>query len=115
MEDGELSQVGNTKETIYLDNTYEKERHYVYKICTRNIDGLLTSSIAIPVFAADLIPGSIPVMTEDGEYNYDFTALNGFNPVGLATMDINQKRSKIVVSLQTETGQVNKKTKAGIY
>lgn len=35
--------------------------------------------------------------------------------MNLATMDINQKRSKIVVSLQTETGQVNKKTKAGIY
>ena len=55
-----------------------------------------SSAFANPVFAADLIPGSIPVYNEDGEYNYDFSALNGFNPVGLATMDIknlNQIRS----------------------
>jgi TonB-linked SusC/RagA family outer membrane protein len=58
-----------------------------------------SSSFANPVFAADLIPGTVPVKNEDGEYNYDFTALNGFNPVGLATMDIkNLKQTRSINS-----------------
>ncbi len=47
-------------------------------------------SFSNPVLAADLIPSNVAVKNDKGEYNYDFAALNGQNPVGLAKININE-------------------------
>ncbi|MCG8410200.1 MAG: TonB-dependent receptor, partial [Bacteroidales bacterium] len=41
-----------------------------------------------PVLAADILPGTIPVKNKDGEYNYDFKTIGGFNPVGISKSDV---------------------------
>lgn len=55
IEDNELVQIGSTKNNNFLDDTFDKEKNYLYKVYTRNISGLLTDSTPAPVYTTNLL------------------------------------------------------------
>ena len=55
MEDSSPVQIGNTTNNTYIDNSFDKDNLYIYKVHSRNIEGILSTSQTTPVYTISLL------------------------------------------------------------